>query len=156
MIGELELVGVAGFMHGMTRVAAHVQRRVPASFFGNVEPGRMTVQAKIFLLSTGERLQQLFFVGGLVRVMALDAVADRRWVHATLTCAPLLLSSWHSRHLAASVFGSRGTGCTPPLKRAAEVRSIANRIGVVNLFITSFPIHVSVRATLNGSDSKNS
>lgn len=51
VIGELDLVGVAGFMYGMARAAARVQRRVPASLIRHIQSDRMAAQAKVFFFT---------------------------------------------------------------------------------------------------------
>src|SRR5215470_10050251 len=75
----------------MAGLASHVERCVPAAFFGNVPPGVVAAQAEIFFLSTGARLKQLILVICGVRVMALYAIANRRAVNQALNVGGILV-----------------------------------------------------------------
>jgi hypothetical protein len=81
MISELVLCPVADLVRNVAGVAAHVQRYVTAAFFRNIQSGRMAAQAKVLAFIAGDRLQQLLFIGRLMRIVTLDAIADRWTVH---------------------------------------------------------------------------
>ena len=57
VVGELGLGGIAGFMHGVTSVATHIERSMAAAFVGNAQPRRMAAQAEVRFLTAGNRLQ---------------------------------------------------------------------------------------------------
>ena len=78
VIVELDLALLAGLVGDVAGVAAHVQRRVPAAFLGNVQSLVVAGQAEIFVGAARSRLQQLVLVVRLVRVVALEAIAHRR------------------------------------------------------------------------------
>jgi hypothetical protein len=101
VISEFDVVGITGFVNGVTSAAAHIQRRVPASFFRNIQANRVTAQAKIFCFVPGDRLQQLLFVRGLMRVVALNAVADGWWMHSALGFRGVLVGVARQTELAA-------------------------------------------------------
>ena len=73
----------SGFVRHMAGLASHVERRVTTAFFWNVQPDLVTAEAEILFLSTGTRLQQLVLVVARVRIMALQAIADRRTMNCT-------------------------------------------------------------------------
>lgn len=71
-------------VHGVAGVATRVQRSVAAAPIRRIRPLRVASQAEIvFLIARGE-LQQLILVVGGVRIVAGQAIANRRRVHFTL------------------------------------------------------------------------
>ena len=88
---EFLFAALAGLVRHVARPTAHVQRRVPAALLRNVHADRVAAEAKIFLRPAFFRFQQLIFVIGLVRIMALQAVAPRRRVHHSLDVRRILI-----------------------------------------------------------------
>jgi len=62
-------------VNGVAGLAPHVQRGVPAAFLGDVEPCVWQVRQRFWPLVAGGRQQQLKLVVGLVRIVALKAIA---------------------------------------------------------------------------------
>src|SRR5579862_4446082 len=75
----------------MARVATHVEGGVPASLLRHMQPGLMTLTAEIFFFAAGYRLEQLIFVFARVRIVAVEAVANRRRVYRALDIRCLFL-----------------------------------------------------------------
>jgi len=76
---KLDLSALAVFVRDMAGVASHVERSVPAAILGNIYADVVAAQAEILFASgPGYRLAQLNCVVGLVRVVALHAIADCR------------------------------------------------------------------------------
>lgn len=65
------------FMIDVASVATRVESQMPAALFRHIDANAMASQTKIALLIAGGGLHQLIFVVGGVRVMALQAVANR-------------------------------------------------------------------------------
>src|SRR5579872_347519 len=66
---------------------------------------------------------------------------------AECTALPFDFSSWHSMHLAESVFLSSGTGCTSARRAVPEATTSARRAVFANPFIFLFlPLHLGNRS----------
>ena len=78
VIIELLFALLANLVGDVAGVAAHIQRRVPAAFLGNVDALVMAGEAEVLCLVSRRRLQELILVVGLMRIMALQAIANRR------------------------------------------------------------------------------
>ena len=94
-LGEVEvklfLAALAGLVRHVAGVAAHVERRVPATFLRNVHALRVALQAEVGVLVAGGRLEQLKLVVGGVRVVALDAIAHRRRMDLALQVGSIVV-----------------------------------------------------------------
>ncbi len=78
VIVEFLLTFFADFVGDVASVASHVQRGMPATFFRDIRPLRVASEAEIVFLLARRRLQQLKFIIRGMRIMALDAVPNRR------------------------------------------------------------------------------
>ena len=87
-LGEMEAIlhrGIrAGFVGGVAGVATHIERGVTAALFRDIQAGLVAIEAEIFLLTARGRLEELVLIGGGVRVVAGETVADRGRMHGAL------------------------------------------------------------------------
>ena len=63
-----------------------------ASTLGDVHALRVTRKTEVFFRLSRSRFQKLEFVVGLVRIVALDAVAHRRWMHRAFQVSGIFVS----------------------------------------------------------------
>ena len=88
---KLDLPRLSGFVGHVTGVAAHVQRCVPAAFFRDVHSCGVAGQAKVIFLIARGSFQQLILVIGFVRIVALQAIANRGLVDRTFYICGILV-----------------------------------------------------------------
>ena len=81
----------AGFVGGVAGIAAHIERGVAAAFCRNIQALRVAVETEVLALFAASGLKQLIFVIGFVRVVALGAIADGRWMHMALDLGGILI-----------------------------------------------------------------
>lgn len=84
MVVELLFAALAGLVRSVAGFTTHVERSVPTALVGNVETLCVTVQAQVLCLVAAGGFQELVFVVGSVRAVALQAVADRGRMHHAL------------------------------------------------------------------------
>ena len=82
----------SGLVRDVARVAAPVKSGVTTAFCRNVRPLSVAGEAEIVLLFARCRLQQLVLVGRGMRIVALQAVADRRRMHRAFDICHFLVS----------------------------------------------------------------
>ena len=94
-LGQMEIkLGfscLAGLMRGVASVAARVECGVPAALRWNICSLRVARKAEIVFLVPGGRLEQLVFILGRVRIVALHAVAHRRRVNSPFDISSFLV-----------------------------------------------------------------
>ena len=94
-LGQVELEfaiwAVAGLVRDVAGIAADVERCVAASLVGNIQPLGMAIEAEVFLRASRGRLQEVIRVVGRVRIVALQAVANRRRMHGPLDFGCVLI-----------------------------------------------------------------
>lgn len=90
VISELVFAGISILVDGVAGGATQIQGSVPASFFRNIQAHCVTAQAKILSFLTRDWLQELLFVSGLMRVVAVSAIADAGWMYSTLALRGVL------------------------------------------------------------------
>ena len=87
-LGEMEAIVhrwlCAGFVGDMAGVAADIERGVTASLLWHIQAGLMAIEAKILFFPAGRGLQKLILVIARVRVVAGEAVANRRRMDCSL------------------------------------------------------------------------
>src|SRR5208283_393377 len=88
---KLDLAYLTGLMRDVAGVASHIEGRMAAAFVGHVHPGLVAAKAKVFLLVSGCRLQQLKLVFGRVRIVTGKAVARRRGMNLTFDVCWILI-----------------------------------------------------------------
>ena len=81
---ELLLPFFADFMRGVAGIASHIERGVTAAFFRDICSLRVAGEAKIVFFVARSSFEQLKLVVGSMRVVALDAVANRWRMDRTL------------------------------------------------------------------------
>lgn len=91
VIVELDLSLLADLMGDVASLATHIQRCVTAALVGDVQPLLVAGEAQIFACAAGSWLQQLVLVGCRVRVMTLEAVADRWRMDRALKISGILI-----------------------------------------------------------------
>lgn len=74
---ELLFTALSDLVRRVTGVATHIERSVTTPFFGDVQAFRMAIETEVFSLVSISRFEQLKLVIGSMRIVALDAVADR-------------------------------------------------------------------------------
>ena len=84
VIVELLLTALTNLVNVVASLTTHVERSVPAAVFRNIQSLSVAPQTEVLAFISGRRLEQLIFVVRLVRIMALDAIADRRRMYRTL------------------------------------------------------------------------
>ena len=77
VIVELLFTALSDLVRRVTGVATHIKRGVTAALFGDVHAFRMAIEAEVFSLVSIRRFEQLELVIGSMRIVALDAVANR-------------------------------------------------------------------------------
>lgn len=75
----------------MAGITTRIERQMAAAFFGHVQPDAVAAQAKIILLVSRSRLEQLILVIGRMWVVALQAVAHRGAVDGSLDLRSILV-----------------------------------------------------------------
>lgn len=75
---ELLLAAFAGLVGDVAGFTAHVEGRMAAAFFGDVEPRGVTAQTKIFFFAALGGLQELEFIVRLVRIVAFQTITPGR------------------------------------------------------------------------------
>jgi len=83
VISKFGIRARARFVRDVAGFAPHVQRRVMASLGKPLLTLRVALRAQVFFLPAGSRFHQLELVIGLVRIVALQTIADRRAVDQT-------------------------------------------------------------------------
>ena len=92
MVIEFNFATFAGLVCDVAGPAAHVQRGVAAAALGNVHTFRVAGQAKIVLLGcTVGRQQQVILVSRSVRVVAFDAITNRRRMNLSVDGGGILV-----------------------------------------------------------------
>src|SRR5664279_1806865 len=76
VIVEFLLALLAGLVRSVAGFATHVEGGVTASVWRNIQSLGVTIKAKILALVAGGGLQQLIFIVGLMRTVALNTIAD--------------------------------------------------------------------------------
>ena len=84
MVIKLALAPLARLVRDVASVAAHVEGGVAASLLWNIRSLRVAAQAEIVFLIAGGWLQQLVLVVGSMRIVALHAIANGRWMNRPL------------------------------------------------------------------------
>lgn len=88
---KLCLSNFAGLMSNVARLTTHIECGMTAAFFWNAYGLVMAGEAKIVFLISGGSLQQLVLVVGDMRVMAGQAVPNRRLVDRALAVGRVLV-----------------------------------------------------------------
>lgn len=89
---ELRLSNLARLVRRVASLAAHVEGGVAAAVLPQIlRPNFMAGEAKIIFLVARRRLQQLKLVVRGMRVVALQAVAYRRWMHMAFNLRRVLI-----------------------------------------------------------------
>ena len=78
---ELGLADFSDFVGDVAGIAAHVESGVAAAFLGDIQPWLWQSRQRFCPFLTARCLEQLILVVGLVRIVALDAIAYRRRMH---------------------------------------------------------------------------
>jgi hypothetical protein len=78
-------------MGDVASLATHVQRRVPAALVGHVESLLMAGEAQVFVRAARRWLQQLVLVIGRMRIVTLEAIADRGRMNRSLQFGCILV-----------------------------------------------------------------
>ncbi len=81
VIIELLFALFADFMSYVAGLATHIQCRVPAALLGYVGSLRVASKTEVLCFVAGSGLQKLILVVGLMRIVALHAIANRRRVN---------------------------------------------------------------------------
>ncbi len=92
VIIELLLTAFAGLVRDVAGFAAHVQCGMTATLLGDVQSLRMAAETEVLVLVTGGRLQKLEFVVGLMWIVTLHAVANRRRVDFAFDVGGVVIS----------------------------------------------------------------
>lgn len=88
---ELSLAPRPDLVGGVAGGASHVQRNVTAAFFRNRDAHIVTGQAEVVVFVPCVRFQQLVCIRRYMGIVALCAVAHRRWMHVVLVIARFLV-----------------------------------------------------------------
>ncbi len=89
---ELPLSAVTGLVNGMAGIAPRVQCRMAATFVVDISSLGVAGQTEIVFLVAGSQLFQLVLVVGFVRIMACEAIANRRRMNFSLDLAGIFIS----------------------------------------------------------------
>ena len=88
---EFTIGARAVLVSDVASVAARVERQMAAAFFRYIFSDGVAAEAKVALLVPGGRLEQLELIIRTMRVVALEAVANRWRVHRTLDIGGVLV-----------------------------------------------------------------
>ncbi len=89
---ELDLADLSHFVGDVASVAPHVESGMTTALLRNIKPLIVASEAEVVLLLARGRLEQLELIVGLVRIVALDAIAHGRRVDRSFEGSGVLVS----------------------------------------------------------------
>lgn len=94
-LGQMKFVLLRGLRTGLmsevTGIATHIECGVPAAFLRDMQAGLMALAAEVFFFAPGGGLEELILVLTGMRIVAVEAIANRRSMHRSLNVGGLLV-----------------------------------------------------------------